>query len=62
MAETEVHKWQTQQDGFANLAKSTEPIPTPRKDEVLVRISTVSLNYRDTEGNFLVSTLVQSAS
>ncbi|KAL2751996.1 hypothetical protein ACRALDRAFT_1052934 [Sodiomyces alcalophilus JCM 7366] len=49
MAESEVHKWQTQQDGFASLTQSKGPMPKPGKDEVLVKISAVALNFRDTE-------------
>ncbi|KAK5207995.1 hypothetical protein LTR96_006252 [Exophiala xenobiotica] len=45
----EVHKWQASQDGLENLTRSTGPMPTPGKDEVLVEIHAVSLNYRDTE-------------
>ncbi|ROT38028.1 alcohol dehydrogenase [Sodiomyces alkalinus F11] len=49
MGETEVQKWQTQQDGFGHLTQSNAPMPKPGKDEVLVKINAVSLNYRDTE-------------
>jgi NADPH:quinone reductase-like Zn-dependent oxidoreductase len=42
--------WQTAQDGLDRLTKSRIPMPSPGKDEVLVEIHTVSLNYRDTEG------------
>ncbi|KAK5242244.1 hypothetical protein LTS03_006200 [Exophiala xenobiotica] len=45
----EVHKWQASQDGLENLTRSTGPMPKPGKDEVLVEIHAVSLNYRDTE-------------
>ncbi|EXJ81708.1 alcohol dehydrogenase [Capronia coronata CBS 617.96] len=45
----EVTKWLASQDGLQNLTKTTGPLPTPGKDEVLVEIHTVSLNYRDTE-------------
>lgn len=46
----EVQKWQASQDGLENLTRSRGPMPKPGKDEVLVEIYTVSLNYRDTEG------------
>ncbi|KAK5404680.1 hypothetical protein LTR06_009401 [Exophiala xenobiotica] len=45
----EVHKWQASQDGLENLTRSTGPMPKPGKNEVLVEIHAVSLNYRDTE-------------
>ncbi|KAK0666617.1 hypothetical protein QBC41DRAFT_255773 [Cercophora samala] len=45
----QVSRWVTDQDGIENLARDTTPMPTPGPDEVLVRISAVSLNYRDTE-------------
>ena len=43
-------KYETAQDGLDKLKKSGCPTPKPGKDEVLVEIPTVSLNYRDTEG------------
>ena len=46
----EIRQWTTQQDGLANLQLGTAPMPEPKEGEVLVRINTVSLNYRDTEG------------
>ena len=46
----QVLKWETAQDGLGKLARSTASMPTPGKDEVLVEIRAVSLNYRDTEG------------
>lgn len=47
---TENLRWQTRQDGLDKLFSTTGPVPTPGDDEVLVKIKTVSLNYRDTEG------------
>ncbi|CAK7226543.1 hypothetical protein SCUCBS95973_006235 [Sporothrix curviconia] len=44
-----VQQWQTLQNGLENLTQATAPMPTPGRDEVLVKIHTVSLNYRDTE-------------
>lgn len=49
MSENQVTRWITNQDGIENLTTETVPLPKPSKDEVLVRISAVSLNYRDTE-------------
>ncbi|GME50528.1 putative zinc-binding dehydrogenase [Neofusicoccum parvum] len=49
MAETQIRQWQTLQDGLDKVYQSTAPLPTPGKDEVLVEIRAVSLNYRDTE-------------
>lgn len=42
-------QWETSQDGLDKLNLVTVPIPTPGPREVLVQISAVSLNYRDTE-------------
>ena len=50
---TEVNKWQTSQDGLDHLWKTTGPIQGPGTCEVLVEIHAVSLNYRDTEGEFV---------
>ncbi|CAK7563304.1 MAG: hypothetical protein SEPTF4163_001169 [Sporothrix epigloea] len=44
-----VQQWLTLQDGLENLSLASAPMPTPGPDEVLVKIHTVSLNYRDTE-------------
>ncbi|CZR59014.1 related to NADPH quinone oxidoreductase homolog PIG3 [Phialocephala subalpina] len=46
---TTIKQWTTAQDGLENLTQTTAPLPTPGPDEVLVKIRTVSLNYRDTE-------------
>jgi NADPH:quinone reductase-like Zn-dependent oxidoreductase len=45
-----VRKWQTAQDGLEKLYLAESPMPKPGKDEVLVEIRAVSINYRDTEG------------
>jgi NADPH:quinone reductase-like Zn-dependent oxidoreductase len=42
-------QWETAQDGLENLKESQVSVPKPGSDEVLVKISTISLNYRDTE-------------
>lgn len=44
-------QWKTRQDGLDKVFQTTGPVPKPGDGEVLVRIKTVSLNYRDTEGN-----------
>lgn len=46
-------QWQTRQDGLDKVFQSSGPVPTPGDGEVLVRIKSVSLNYRDTEGGCL---------
>ncbi|KAK6385759.1 hypothetical protein LTS17_001331 [Exophiala oligosperma] len=46
---TENHQWVSSQNGLEHLRRTTQPVPTPGKNEVLVEIQTVSLNYRDTE-------------
>lgn len=48
--EKQVQRWQTVQDGVDKLWLEQAPVTTPGKDEVLVEIRAVSLNYRDTEG------------
>ena len=47
---TEVKRWQTLQDGLDKLFMTTAPMPEAGKEEVVIEIQTVSLNYRDTEG------------
>lgn len=42
-------RWVTAQDGLENLRLQSAAMPVPKEDEVLVKINTVSLNYRDTE-------------
>ncbi|KAF2093195.1 NAD(P)-binding protein [Rhizodiscina lignyota] len=44
-----VVQWESAQDGLDKLTLNEAPVPSPGEDEVLVKISTVSLNYRDTE-------------
>jgi hypothetical protein len=43
-------RWVTAQDGLENLRLSYSAMPVPKEGEVLVKVSAVSLNYRDTEG------------
>lgn len=50
MAETDNLQWVTNQDGLENLRMTTGSIPKIADDEVLVKMHTVALNYRDTEG------------
>lgn len=45
-------QWKTRQDGLDKVFQTTSPVPQPGDGQVLVRIKTVSLNYRDTEGRF----------
>lgn len=47
--EKQVRRWQTLQDGVDKLWLEEAALPKPGKDEVLVEIRAVSLNYRDTE-------------
>ncbi|TKA30962.1 hypothetical protein B0A50_01930 [Salinomyces thailandicus] len=42
-------QWVTAQDGLDNLRLVEAETPSPKEGEVLVKINTVSLNYRDTE-------------
>lgn len=44
-------QWTTLQDGVNKLKEGEIDTPTPKDGEVLVRIRTVSLNYRDVEGS-----------
>lgn len=44
-----IKQWETAQDGLENLRMREAGMPAPGKDEVLVEVHTVSLNYRDTE-------------
>lgn len=45
-----VRKWVTTLKGLDSLYQEEAALPTPGKGEVLVEVSAVSLNYRDTEG------------
>ncbi|KAH8894282.1 alcohol dehydrogenase [Thozetella sp. PMI_491] len=49
MADPQVQQWHTFQDGIEKLTRAAAPMPSPGKDEVLVEIRALSLNYRDTE-------------
>jgi len=50
MALPTTHKqWTTSQDGLDNLNLTSAPLPSPGPNEVLVKISAVAINYRDTE-------------
>ena len=39
--------WTTRGDGIANMERNQVPLPAPGPEEVLVKISALSLNYRD---------------
>lgn len=43
-------QWKTAHDGLDKLTLEDDDMPSPADGEVLVKISAVSLNYRDTEG------------
>lgn len=45
-------KWQTRQDGLDKVFQASDAVPKPGAGEVLVRVKAVSLNYRDTEGEW----------
>lgn len=49
---TEFHckQWVTTQDGLDHLELDSASVTEPKDNEVLVKIHTVSLNFRDTEG------------
>lgn len=49
MGKQQIKQWVTAQDGLDNLRFITADMPEPKEGEVLVKINTVSLNYRDTE-------------
>ncbi|KAI5200716.1 zinc-binding dehydrogenase [Aureobasidium subglaciale] len=50
MAQSAQNKqWLTNQDGVGSIHRGESTIPQPGEKEVLVKIHTVSLNYRDTE-------------
>ncbi|KAK6584639.1 hypothetical protein PZA11_002863 [Diplocarpon coronariae] len=46
---TETQQWVSLQDGLEKLSLTSAPLPMPGPSEVLVKISAVALNYRDTE-------------
>lgn len=46
---TTMKQWESAQDGLENLKQTRVSVPRPSDNEVLVEISTVALNYRDTE-------------
>ena len=50
MTEIKQKQWTTAFDGLENLQFTTAAKPEPKDGEVLVKVLTVSLNYRDTEG------------
>ena len=46
---TTIKQWMTSQNGLDNLTLTSASLPSPSPSEVLVKISAVSVNYRDTE-------------
>jgi NADPH:quinone reductase-like Zn-dependent oxidoreductase len=46
---TTIKQWVTAQDGLDNLTLTTAPLPSAGPGEVIVKITAVSINYRDTE-------------
>lgn len=45
-------QWVSKLDGVDKLEFTEGEVPVPKDGEVLVKIHTVSLNYRDIEGTF----------
>lgn len=50
-------QWTTAMDGVDKVKLEEADIPTPNDGEVLVRIHSVSLNFRDVQGIFFSSSL-----
>lgn len=48
-------QWVTDFSGLASLKQEADPLPEPGDDEVLVKISAVSLNFRDVEGEYWIA-------
>lgn len=48
-------QWTTDLSGLAGLKQKTIPLPEPQEGEVLVKISAVSLNFRDVEGEHWIA-------
>src|SRR5215510_3931226 len=44
---TKMKAWQLHAFGLENLTLDTVEIPTPKPDEILVKVGAVSLNFRD---------------
>lgn len=49
MAPQQVRQWVTEQDGLDKVRFETADLPAPQDGQVLVKIHSVSLNFRDTE-------------
>lgn len=45
-------QWITDYTGVQNLKQESAPVPQPGEGEVLVKVHTVSINFRDIEGAF----------
>lgn len=48
-------QWITDLSGLARLRQESVPLPEPQENEVLVKISAVSLNFRDVEGEYWIA-------
>lgn len=49
--------WKTARDGLDKLELEEGEVPSPGDGEVLVKVLTVSLNYRDVEGRYSSSNM-----
>lgn len=54
---TQTKQWVTKQDGIKNLEQETVSLPKLGDGEVLVKVLAISLNYRDTEGRYMIQIL-----
>lgn len=50
MASEQIKQWESPQATLDDLTLKSVDKPSPKDGEVLVKINTVALNYRDTEG------------
>lgn len=57
---TQIKQWESNQDGLDKLVLKDASVGQPGKGEVLVEIHTVSLNYRDTEGEPPIAILLRA--
>lgn len=49
---TTMRQWVTDYSGVENLKQEVAAVPQPGEDEVLVKVHTVSINFRDVEGEY----------
>lgn len=54
----EFEQWVTAQDGLDKLRLIKTSLPKPGPNEVLVKVHSVALNYRDIEGMSVISPLI----